>query len=190
MAALFYAAVMTIISPASYAAADSGIPVLYFLGLDAWYPFVAVVLLEACFFIRSIGVAKSIGVSLLANLISTIIGFPLAQVLLLIAQVAVQLMAPYSKHPEEIINLFQFGLLSPENSPLGGYSIFVAAMLLMIPAYIVSVISETWMVRWISSGEIDPRKVRNANIASYLLILIPYALYITVTMISLVSPKS
>ncbi len=161
----------------SRVSADVGIPMLLYVWPASWILFVPIVLIEAVI-ARSVLVlplGRSLRISFVANLVSTVVGIPLAWIAaliveLLLAGIGAGLHAVTRGYiPESVvaIAILTLAWIGPESRP---WAVPAAALVLCVPFFFASVYCERRVARRMVSPELYDR-VRHwswrANLVSY-----------------------
>jgi tetratricopeptide (TPR) repeat protein len=189
----FGAALLLLTCPAT-ARADAGVPMLALMAVPMWASLLAIIPLEAFIATRRLGLAwsRSLKVSAIANLVSTVAGVPLTWILLAVVEMALTYLGgalaphgrPYPPLPlgeagEQALALIVTSpWLNPDESRLY-WMMPAAALLLCVPFFFASVWIEYRVARRMMGRDQAPRVLGwawRANVTSYVLLaLVPAA---------------
>ncbi len=163
------------------AGADAGIPMLPLGYPIVWLMLIPVVIVEALYVVFKLRMPanKILGRVTLANLVTTLIGFPIAWIAALLWEFAVMIPLSHTnltlldRHPKisSALSIFLFPAW------LGSFDqrwpLAIAFVVLLIPTYFLSYVVEWRILRRFAWEETDANvrlAVRNANLCSYVLL--------------------
>ncbi len=152
---------------AAPARADAGIPMLMLVWPAAWLLLLLIIPLEAWFARRMLGLSwrRVLGVSALANLASTLVGIPVAWILLVILEMGTGLTIAAAdargwRIPEAVQNALGIALMAPWLGPNARpWMVPAAAAFLCVPFFLVSVLCESLVARR-RLADCDTREIR------------------------------
>ncbi len=195
---IMFGALVALSACPAWAHADAGVPMLALMAVPMWASLLVIIPLEAFVATRRLGTrwGKSLKVSSVANIVSTVVGVPLTWLVLVAVEMGLQYAGGFTTGPGPqnplsplvgvAVGAVNMIVMAPWLVPYEGnfyWMIPTAALILCVPFFFASVWIEYLIARLMMGREHAPQTrdwAWMANIASYgLLVLVPGVLLAT-----------
>jgi|EPASupsiteSAE347_1022098.scaffolds.fasta_scaffold43824_1 hypothetical protein len=157
-----------------YSYANAGLPMIFITFPYMLLAFIPIFLIEGVVYEKRLNMSygSSFSVSFLANLLSTLIGFPLAWLLSLVVEILLALslsqQGPTGTVSKILLTVLGPAWLAPPIETADQWYVSIAAFFGLIPAYFISVWMELFVARR-CFDEVDIKEVKKAVRAANLL---------------------